>query len=40
MVLLQNGKSVKYICKGGKVMVTVPKGVKKEALTFRFKAKK
>ena len=40
MTLLQNGKSVKYTCKGGKVVVTVPHGVKQEALAFRFKVKK
>lgn len=39
MMLLQNGKSVSYICKDGKVTVTVPKGISNETLAFRFKAK-
>ena len=39
MVLLQNGKSVKYTCEGGKVKVTVPKGINNEALAFCFKLK-
>ena len=40
MTLLQNGKSVKYSCKGGKVTVTLPKGLKNEPLAFSFKVKK
>ena len=28
MTMLQNGKSVKYSCKGGKVTVTLPEGLK------------
>lgn len=40
MTLLQNGKSVKYSCKDGKVIVTLPKGLKNEPLAFSFKVKK
>lgn len=40
MTLLQNGKSVKYSCKEGKVVVTLPKGLKNEPLAFSFKVKK
>ena len=39
MTLLQNGKSVKYSCQGGKVTVTLPRGLKDEALAFKFKVK-
>lgn len=39
MTLLQNGKSVKYNVQNGKVTVTLPKGVKNEALAFRFNSK-
>lgn len=39
MTLLQNGKSVSYTCKDGKVIVTVPKGISNEALAFSFKVK-
>lgn len=37
MVLLQNGRSVKYRTKDGKVTVTLPKGLKNESLVFKFK---
>lgn len=40
MTLLQNGARVKYTCENGKVTVTLPKGLKKEALAFSFKIKK
>lgn len=40
MTLLQNGKSVQYTSKNGKVKVTLPKGLKKEALAFKFRAAK
>ena len=40
MTLLQNGKSVKYSCKDGKVTVILPKGLKNEPLAFSFKVKK
>lgn len=36
MTLLQNGKRVKYTCKDGKVTVTLPQGLKNEALAFSF----
>lgn len=39
MVLLQTGRSVKYQTKDGKVTVTLPKGLKKESLVFKFKQK-
>ena len=39
MTLLQNGKSVKYTCKEGKVFVTLPQGVRNESLAFRFNTK-
>ena len=39
MVLLQNGRSVKYRTKDGKVTVTLPKGLKNESLVFKFKQK-
>lgn len=39
MTLLQNGKQVKYSCQDGKVTVTVPRGIKEEALAFKFKIK-
>ena len=38
MTLLQTGKQVKYTSKDGKVIVTLPKGLKKEALAFSFKS--
>lgn len=40
ITLLQNGKSVKYVCSDGKVKVFLPHGLKNEALAFRFKVKK
>lgn len=40
MLLLQNGKQVKYSCKDGKVTVTLPEGLKAEALAFSFNLKK
>ena len=40
MTLLQNGKQVKYTCENGKVKVTLPQGLKNEALAFSFKMKK
>lgn len=40
MTLLQNGKQVKYTCENGKVKVTLPQGLKNEALAFSFKVKK
>lgn len=40
MTLLQNGKRVKYTCENGKVKVTLPQGLKNEALAFSFKVKK
>lgn len=36
IILLQNGKRVKYSCKDGKVKITVPKGIKNESLAFSF----
>lgn len=39
MTLLQNGARVKYTCENGKVTVTLPKDLKKEALAFSFKVK-
>ena len=39
VTLLQTGKQVKYTSKDGKVTVTLPKGLKKEALAFSFKMK-
>ncbi|WP_455672321.1 alpha-L-fucosidase [Phocaeicola sp.] len=40
MALLKGNKSVKYACKGDKVIVTLPKGLKNESLAFSFTAKK
>ena len=40
MVLLANGKKVKYRCEGDQVTVTVPKGLAAESLAFRFKIEK
>ena len=40
MTLLQNGKSVQYTCKNGKVKVTLPQELKQEALAFKFKTAK
>lgn len=39
MILLQNGRSVKYSCKDGKVIVKVPKNIKNETLALRFTCK-
>lgn len=39
MTLLQNGKQVKYTCEDGKVKITLPQGLKNEALAFSFKIK-
>lgn len=39
LVLLQNGKSVKYIVKGNQVTVTLPSGLKNEPLAFKFNSK-
>lgn len=39
MTLLQNGKSVKYTCKDGKVIVSLPQGLVQESLAFSFKVK-
>ena len=39
MTLLQNGKSVRYTCQGDKVTVTIPRGIQKEALAFKFRVK-
>ena len=40
VVLLQNGKKVKYSVQNNKVTVYIPKGLKNEALAFKFKVKK
>lgn len=40
MILLQNNQRVKYICKDGKVTITLPEGIKNESLAFKFKVKK
>lgn len=40
ITLLQNGKQIKYVCKDGKVKITLPQGLKNEALAFSFKLKK
>ena len=39
LVLLQNGKSVKYTVKGNQVTVTLPSGLKNEPLVFKFNSK-
>lgn len=39
LVLLQNGKSVKYTVKGNQVTVTLPFGLKNEPLAFKFNSK-
>lgn len=39
LVLLQNGKSVKYTVKGNQVTVTLPSGLKHEPLAFKFNSK-
>lgn len=39
LVLLQNGKSVKYTVKGNQVIVTLPSGLKNEPLAFKFNSK-
>lgn len=40
MVLLANGRKVKYDCKGETVTVKVPEGLQNESLAFRFEVKK
>ena len=37
ITLLQNGKQIKYRCQDGKVTITVPHGIKKETLAFKFR---
>lgn len=39
LVLLQNGKSVKYTVKDNQVTVTLPSGLKNEPLAFKFNSK-
>lgn len=39
LVLLQNGKSVKYTVKGNQVTVILPSGLKNEPLAFKFNSK-
>ena len=39
LILLQNGKSVKYTVKGNQVTVTLPSGLKNEPLAFKFNFK-
>ncbi len=39
ITLLQNGKRVKYTCQNGKVIITLPEGLKNETLAFSFQAK-
>lgn len=39
LILLQNGKSVKYAVKGNQVTVTLPSGLKNEPLAFKFNSK-
>ena len=39
LILLQNGKSVKYTIKGNQVTVTLPSGLKNEPLAFKFNSK-
>lgn len=40
MKLLNRNKTVKYSCKDGKVIVTLPQGLKNEPIAFSFKVKK
>ena len=40
MKLLKGNRTVKYICNGDKVTVTLPKGLANESLAFSFKVKK
>ena len=39
LILLQNGKSVKYTVKGNQVTVILPSGLKNEPLAFKFNSK-
>lgn len=39
LILLQNGKSVKYTIKGNQVTITLPSGLKNEPLAFKFNSK-
>lgn len=39
LILLQNGKSVKYTVKGNQITVTLPSGLKNEPLAFKFNSK-
>lgn len=39
MRLLKGNRKVKYACKNGKVIVTLPKGLENEPLAFSFKIK-
>lgn len=39
LILLQNGKSVKYTVKGNQVTVTLPSGLKNEPLAFKLNSK-
>lgn len=39
MVLLCNGKRVKYDCQGDQVTIHLPKGLPNESLAFRFEKK-
>ena len=39
LILLQNGRSVKYTVKGNQVTVTLPSGLKNEPLAFKFNSK-
>lgn len=39
LILLQNGKSVKYTVNGNQVTVTLPSGLKNEPLAFKFNSK-
>ena len=39
LILLQNGKSVKYTVKGNQVTVPLPSGLKNEPLAFKFNSK-
>ena len=39
LILLQNGKSVKYTVKGNQVTVTLPSGLKNEPMSFKFNFK-
>lgn len=40
LLLMQTGKAVKYVHQNGKVIVTLPKGLRNEPLAFKFKPKK